>query len=199
MVEQEQLAGPPEYERPKAGVHFSQWRATSEANRRTVLRGLSRAGLLDWLKDNPLGEIRVVQSLYDEFGPFNGVYNPANASIRLSFERPEINQKPIWGELDTVSTIAGNPNTAAQISLVHEAGHHILTVLGRQMGPALEDKIRKVWNQANYVSGRASVNWKEYFCEVHCAYIYLQNELQVKDPLGYNLIREIRRMIGARD
>ncbi|RIH89456.1 hypothetical protein [Calidithermus roseus] len=199
MVEQEQLTGQLEYERPKAGVHFSRWRATSEANHRTILRGLSRAGLLNWLKDNPLGEIRVVQSLYDESGPFHGVYNPADASIRLSLERPDIGQQPAWGELNTVSAIADNPNAAAQISLVHETGHHILTVLGRQMGSALEDKIRKAWNQANYVSGRASVNWKEYFCETHCAYVYLRDELQVKDPLGYNLIREIRRMIGTGD
>jgi len=149
MVEQEQLTGQLEYERPKAGVHFNQWRATSEANRRTVLRGLSRAGLLDWLKDHPLGEIRVVQSLYDESGPFHGVYNPANASIWLSLERPDIGRQPAWGELSTVSAIANNPNAAAQISLIHETGHHILAVLGRQMGFVLEDKIRKAWNQAN--------------------------------------------------
>ncbi|GIW33808.1 hypothetical protein [Meiothermus sp.] len=180
MVEQEPLTGQLEYERPKAGVHFRQWRATSEANRKTVLRGLSRAGLLDWLKDNPLGEIRVVQSLYDESGSFHGVYNPVVASIRLSLERPDIGQQPAWGELHTVSAIANNPNAAAQISLLHETGHHILTVLGRQMGSALEDKIRKVWNQANYVSRRASVNWKEYFCETHCAYVYLPGS--VREP-----------------
>jgi len=199
MAKQDQLTGQLEYERPKAGVHFSRWIATPEADRRMVLRGLSRAGLLKWLKDNPLGEIRVVERLYDEYGPFHGVYNPLDASIKLSLERPDIRQQPTWGEIETVSAIANSPNAAAQITLIHETSHHILTVLGRQMGSALEDRIRNIWNRANYVSGRASVSWKEYFCETHCAYVYLRDELQVKDPLGYNLIREIRQMVSIED
>jgi hypothetical protein len=105
----------------------------------------------------------------------------------------------VWGEIGTVSAIRNNPNAASQVSLVHETSHHVLTILGRQMGVALEDRIRVVWNRANYVSGRAGVNWKEYFCETHCAYVYLRNKLQVQDPVGYNLIVEIRRMIGAKD
>jgi len=47
------------YERPKTGVHFSQWKATSTANRKTILRSLSRAGLLNWL--NRLGLFSPVQ------------------------------------------------------------------------------------------------------------------------------------------
>jgi len=43
------------------------------------------------------------------------------------------------------------------------------------------------------------VSWKEYFCETHCAYVYLRDELQVRDPLGYNLIREIRQMVSIED
>jgi hypothetical protein len=76
MLEQEPPTSQFEYERAHAGVRFGQWRAAPEANRRTVLRGLGRAGLLDWLKDNPLGDISVVRSLRDEFGPFHGVYEP---------------------------------------------------------------------------------------------------------------------------
>jgi hypothetical protein len=199
MLEQEQPISQFEYERAQAGVHFGQWRAAPEANRRTVLRGLGRAGLLDWLKDNPLGDISVVRSLRDEFGPFHGVYDPISANIWLSLERPDIKQPLVWGEIGTVSAIRNNPNAAAQVSLVHETSHHILTILERLMGVPLEDRIRVVWNRANYVSGRAGVNWKEYFCETHCAYVYLRDKLQAQDPVGYNLINEIRRMIGAKD
>lgn len=93
----------------------------------------------------------------------------------------------------------GGPDGQAR-TLVHELGHHVhLTVLGEASPHDAE--ARRLHASAvarqDAVSKYALVNHKEYFAEVHTAYVWRNAELKEQRPEDYEFMRKARIAAGA--
>lgn len=171
-----------------------------------VLRGAQVAGLDGFLASEPIARLNFRARLADRDGEYNGHYNPRTREIAVSLNRPKGSGHGVpfrWGAVESVSVTGATRDAALQRTFVHELGHHLHYVYDARRGAGTAEALISPAFQAarrrdRLVSDRASINWKEYFCETHSAYVYARRELQKRDPDGYNLVEKIRAELGVK-
>lgn len=193
-----------EQERIKVGRHVTDVQGLNPGRiRDTVLRGAQLAGLDTYLATHPLTSVRAHPKLEDPGGYFTG--DQYRGHIRLSLRRVEKEDYAVpfrWGEIHTVATAATSAVFSVQRTFVHELGHFVLQQLFDQQGrDVIEALIAPIYQAAvdrgECVSGRATVNWREYFCETLSASVYYPKELTARNPAGSKLVQDIKALLES--
>lgn len=178
------------HERPRSGVQFAS--ASGELNQReqqSVLRGIQSAGLLDFLRREPLGDIEF-KSI-----PDSGRYFWPSRRLQINTNRVPDS----YGEAFdpdhhwSISALGGNRLDAMRRSLVHELGHHLLWIGGHDVQSLASQAFSQ--NAGQRISLYANMDWSEYFCETLAAYAFHRAALRKRDPIGYGTIVKVREVL----
>lgn len=186
-------------ERPLNGVHFfAKGLNVSAKDLKQVVSGIEKAGLDGFCAAHPF-ELHYVPRLKDERANIvTGAYNKGSQRIRLNSTRPTntVSQGFEPGKTGTVSMSGKSEHEAMSITLVHEVGHHVINVGG--------DTIESVVEGAFFDRAKSPVtvyargNPEDYFCESLAAYVFHHEKLKEFDQVGYNMVEQVLRMIGAK-
>ena len=149
-----------------------------------------QAGFQEFLHDNPF-QLILKQSV--EYGgrQANGFYNFATKQAEVSLTREASSYQQTFEQqaFFSISTLAKTPTEAIQRTLIHEAGHHLHSVL-RSTDTALF-KITMLAPTMSALSQYGTQTQLEYFAESIAAYIFHRTELMVYDSFGYGIIKKV--------
>lgn len=195
-----------DYQIIKPGEHFGGLKTTWSRKRiRPVLRAANLARLTEYLKAHPLGDIEIGEHLKFPEAGVVGEYlpDPKRVKLEASPQRLTFEKKLSPGNNETVAESAQSLAGALQRGFIHEVSHHMLWQSGAMAES--ESEVRDIINGAlrhadayrTHFSTYAADSWKEYFCETHTAYVFEPEELQKFDPVGYNMVEQVRSKLGV--
>jgi hypothetical protein len=180
-----------EFEQIQSGVHAQNITTTlSKKRTRAILRVLNAAGLEEYLKHFPLGQIGFVVF---EDPTLMAFYSPSTKTLLVNSQRANNTFGTTFaaGRTETVSAGAATKDEALARSLLHEMGHHLF--YSSIFSTNLESEIRQAFETAKPISIRASRNWQEWLSECFTAFHFENLALQKHDPVGYAMIEQVRK------
>jgi hypothetical protein len=142
----------------------------------------------EWLQEYPLSQLEVTHNILNDGVSVNGMYYYTREFIQIATIRPRehYGQPFQWERVYSISSTAEIQFESVQMTLIHEFGHHIHNILGKQNREQFMETM-----STNFMRGGttyAKRNHLEYFAESFALYIYYPTELLVKDPDGYGMI-----------
>ena len=189
-----------------------------------VESAIARGGFGPYLAEHPLESVRE-HSMADR--SCNGVYARPTAlggkafisikdseSAEVTFARVQKGGSRSLGHEGcfSVSQMAKTPAEMRERIMVHELGHHIhldrsnplpgelMVAIVKAHGQRVQVKDDKAstkpgkWTPSAYSNG----DHKEWFAEVHAAYVFHPKELKAKDPEAYALVKRVRAARGMK-
>jgi SPP1 gp7 family putative phage head morphogenesis protein len=185
-----------EDEKPTEGVQFRSLESKlKKKDQDEVLRGINTAGLIEWMKANPLTELNL--GTYSKRNS-NGQFTiwPATGKTRVdvrSTRKPETYGSTLEpGKTWSISACGPDKLDAMKRTLVHELGHHLWYADPNKVAPIA----RAAFAKGKPITEYAKSNAKEYFSETFAAYAFHRGTLRQFDPEGYDMIEEVKKVLG---
>lgn len=165
----------------------------------------------------PAGERQAANGVYSHPKSLGGaalVSLKAEAGVKVAFDKAQAKWAKQGGpaklgsdKLFSLSTLAKTVEGMRERTMVHELSHHIHLDKRNPLAPKLDKAIESAYNAR--VDANKSVkpgawtpsvysrgNHKEWFAEVHAAYVFHPKALERNDPEAYRLIQRVRRARG---
>jgi SPP1 gp7 family putative phage head morphogenesis protein len=152
------------------------------------------------LRANPATELRMGSTLA-EGKNYSGMYDQPTDTIFIKADHaieefPSFRGKFRPGKSWSVAVAQANPEAAAAASLTHEIAHRIQH---QAKGSAVNLEVAKAFRNGkaigNPITNYAKTNSQEYFAETYSAYRYYPDALLRHDPLGYQMIVNVLRIL----
>lgn len=191
------------------GRHVTELHSVLDGERTgEALAVFNRAGLLDFLERKPLARLNLADRVqvqdqgrtFDVLGVYRNVLRPAWDGVSGTLEvvaaagREPIGQQIHSGRIWGVHNAAATEAEQLQRFLIHEVGHH----LHRRGGPIVDRVIQQAFTRNGHGAitqyGRDLAG--EYFAECHSAFVFHRDVLRRLDPVGYDMVMQVRGLLG---
>jgi len=149
-----------------------------------------------WLAVRPLSRLELTREVWDEGVQVAGLYSYPARWMKVATRRvkTEYGKPWVWQGVYSVSSTATTQTQAVQMTLVHELGHHVHSVLG-----VLDEALFLKTMRANILQGGTTYSRSrrtEYFAECFALYTFYSTELLLGDPEGYGMIELALERVG---
>jgi hypothetical protein len=193
----------------EVGRHVTDLRSVLTAEQTgEALSVFNRAGVLDFLERKPLSsldlkdrvEVQVRGRKRDVLGVYYGTARPpldgpaGRLEVVAAAGRSPIGQQIGSGRIWGVHNAAGTEAEQLQRFLIHEVSHH----LHRRGGPVADRLIKQAFNRNGHgaVTEYGRDIHSEYFAESHSAFVFHRDALRRLDPVGYDMVVQVRQLLG---
>lgn len=180
------------FERPQVGQQFKAVSGSLTRKQQDyVLRGIQTAGLMEFLRHEPLASIEFLVI------PANGRYFWPSKRLQVKADRAahSYGEHFIAGKVWSVSSAGRTRLDAIRRSLVHELGHHVLL----RGDSAIHGLAQQAYSasRGRRISLYADEDWIEYFCETFTAYAFHRAALRKHDPHGHGMMQKVEEVLHA--
>jgi hypothetical protein len=183
-----------DYAIAKPGIHFKSVDSPLEQRETyTALSGMKDAGLTQFLRQNPIGDIAFVREAYTpDRRRIMGSYRRPDRFMTLAYGEPVggWGQQLTPGETFGVALTARNRSEHLKMVFVHELGHHVLNVLGKAGWEIVDSALAE---RSRHISLYASAR-DDYFSESLVASVYHPEALMSYDRVGYDMVQAVLKL-----
>jgi SPP1 gp7 family putative phage head morphogenesis protein len=183
-----------DYAIAKPGTHFRSVDSPLERSETyTALSGMKDAGLVPFLRQNPIGDIAFVREAYTpDRRRIMGSYRRYDRFLTLAYGEPVggWGQELKPGETFGVALTARNRKEHLKMVFVHELGHHVLNVVGKAGWEIIDNALAE---RRRHISLYASTR-DDYFSESLVAFVYHPDVLMSYDRVGYDMVQEVLKL-----